>query len=262
VTLFEKDRAMQVAENVPYYPTAPDAYAASRCTVNVQRPEADGFPTFVYFHGGGLEGGDRSEGDDFTRRMLEEGFGVVSAHYRLHPQATHPAYLQDAAAAVAWTLEHIQEYGGNPTQVFVTGHSGGGYLAAMVGVAGQYLQATGHDTRELLGIVPSSGQMLTHFTIREERGLPKAQPTIDEFAPLHYAHTTTTPMLLVVGGDDMPARVEENALMHAVCRANGHANSHLLVVPGRDHTTVHHHWQDADDPVARRVIEFTRGLLD
>lgn len=252
---------MLVAENLPYYQTPPDAYASEHCTVNVQRPTQDNYPVFVYFHGGGLEGGNRSEGDDFTARMLAEGFGVVSVHYRLSPQAVCPAYLEDAAAAIAWTLEHIQDYGGDPKKVFITGHSAGGYLTAIMGVADQFLKATGHDASELLGIIPSSGQMLTHFTIRKDHDIPMNQAVIDAYAPLHYAHCTKMPMLLIVGGDDMAARVEENALMYAICKANGHDHAHLLVVPGRDHCTIHHAWQDLSDPVAEATLAFARRLI-
>lgn len=244
----------------PYYAKPPNAYAGAHCTVTVERPAGDGYPVFVYFHGGGLETGSREEGDDFAARMLAEGFGIVRAHYRLHPQARCPEYLEDAAHAVAWTLENIHRFGGDPTKVFVTGHSAGGYLAAMVGLAEQFLVQTGHRPRELLGCVPSSGQMLTHFTIRKEGGIPVAQPVIDAYAPLHYAHDAPMPLLLVVGAGDMAARVEENALLHAVRLANGH-DSQLLVVPGRDHHTIHHGWRDADDPVALATLAFARRRL-
>lgn len=256
-----KELMMLVAENLPYYQTPPDDYAASHCTVNVKRPTEDNYPVFVYFHGGGLEGGSREEGYDFTSRMVAEGFGVVSVHYRLHPKTQCPAYLQDAAASIAWTLEHIQDYGGDPKKVFITGHSAGGYLTAMMGLDDRYLAETGHHTSELLGCIPSSGQMLTHFTIRRENGIPMEQPVIDAYAPLHYAHSAKMPMLLIVGGDDMPGRVEENALMYAIRKDTGHADTQLLVIPGRDHCTIHHHWKEADDPVAVGTLAFVRQLI-
>ncbi len=252
---------MLVADDLPYYVTPPNDYVASRCTVTVERPAQEGYPVFVYFHGGGLETGDRQERLDFAHRMRAEGIGVVSAHYRLSPRARCPDYLQDAAAAVAWTLENIHRYGGNPQQVFVTGHSAGGYLAAMVCLAETFLaEAGGHDPREILGCVASSGQMLTHFTIRKERGIPITQPVLDAFAPLYYAHPSPMPMLLIAGEHDMPGRVEENALMAAIRRSAGYPTE-LLVVSGRDHTTVHHGWRKADDPVAKATLAFVRRQL-
>lgn len=251
---------MPVAENLPYYQTPPDDYAAEKCTVFVHRPEADNYPVFVYFHGGGLEGGGRGEGDPFVERMTAEGFGVVTAEYRVSPQVKNPTYNDDAAAAIAWTIEHIAEYGGDPSKVFVTGHSAGGYLAAITCLDDRHLAKFGHHITEITGSIPTSGQMLTHFTIRKDKGIDLAQPTIDEDAPLFYAHNVTMPMLCVAGGDDMAARVEENALMVAVRKANGH-DAQLHVEPGRDHGTIKDHYAKADDPVAAAILRFVRRLL-
>ncbi|HAI10543.1 MAG TPA: hypothetical protein DCM28_02485 [Phycisphaerales bacterium] len=251
---------MLVAENLPYYQTPSDDYAAEKCTVFVHRPEADNYPVFVYFHGGGLEGGGRGEGDPFIERMLAEGFGVVTAEYRLSPKAKYPQYNDDAAAAVAWTLEHIAEYGGDPTKLFVTGHSAGGYLAAIVCLDDHRLAKFGHHIDEITASLPVSGQMLTHFTIRKDKGLPFEQATIDEAAPLFYAHDVKMPMFLLVGGDDMAARVEENALMAAIRKANGH-DVELLVVPGRDHGTIKEHYASKDDPAAAGILAFVRRYL-
>ncbi len=248
---------------INYYPTPPDAYAAERCTVTIDRPANDHYPLFVYFHGGGLETGGRDEGDDFSARMTAEGIGVVRAQYRLHPQVNCPAYIEDAAAAIAWTLDNIHLHGGDSKNVFVTGHSAGGYLAALVCLAPQFLQKHNHHPRDIRGCVPSSGQMLTHFTIRKEHGQPITRPVIDEFAPLYYAHDVEAkmPLLLIVGAGDMPARVEENALLHATRLANGHTDSQLLVIPDRDHHTVHHGWREKDDPAAVETLKFVKRFV-
>lgn len=251
---------MLVAENLPYYQTPPDDYAAQKCTVFVHRPDVDHYPVFVYFHGGGLEGGGRGEGDPFVTRMLAEGFGVVTAEYRVSPQAQYPAYNDDAAAAIAWTIEHIAEYGGDPSKLFVTGHSAGGYLAAITCLDDRHLAKFGHHINEITGSIPTSGQMLTHFTIRKDKGIPITRPTIDDAGPLFYAHDVKMPMFLLVGGDDMPARVEENALMAAVRKLNGH-DVEILIVPGRDHGTIKNHYADTNDPAAAGILAFVRRLL-
>ncbi|MAX24086.1 MAG: lipase [Phycisphaeraceae bacterium] len=251
---------MLVAQDICYYQTPPDDYAAQKCTVYVHRPENDNYPVFVYFHGGGLEGGGRGEGDPFVERMIAEGFGVVTAEYRVSPQAKYPAYNEDAAAAVAWTIENIAEYGGDPTRLFVTGHSAGGYLTAITCLDDRHLSKFGHHITEITGSIPTSGQMLTHFTIRKDKGIPIERPTIDEDAPLFYAHDVKMPMFLLVGGDDMAARVEENALMAAVCKKH-EFDIEILVVPGRDHGTIKDRYADPDDPAAAGILAFVRRLL-
>lgn len=106
-----------------------DAYRKERCKLDVYYPvDKKDFPTIVWFHGGGLEGG----GKHIPQELMNRGFAVVAVNYRLSPKAQNPAYIEDAAAAVAWTFSHIEEFGGSKDKIFVSGHSAGGYLSLML----------------------------------------------------------------------------------------------------------------------------------
>ena len=72
-------------------------------SLDVYLPDAEGFRTIVYFHGGGLEGGDKAKANmaEVAQRMCDLGYGVVSANYRMYPNARYPDFLVDAADAVA-----------------------------------------------------------------------------------------------------------------------------------------------------------------
>jgi acetyl esterase/lipase len=104
-------------------------YMHRRCRLDVYYPlGAPEFPTVVWFHGGGLRQGHRA----VPRGLRRQGLAVVPVDYRLHPQVNAPAYIEDAAAAVAWTFRNIARFGGSPGRIFVSGHSAGGYLTSMV----------------------------------------------------------------------------------------------------------------------------------
>ena len=110
---------------------ARDAYINERCVLDVYYPEnRSGFPTVVWFHGGGITGGQKF----IPSELKEKGLAVVAVNYRLSPKVNAPTYIDDAAAAIAWTLKHIGDYGGDPSKVIISGHSAGGYLVAMVGL--------------------------------------------------------------------------------------------------------------------------------
>lgn len=64
--------------------------------------------------------------------------------------------LEDAAAAVAWTVKNITSHGGDPTRVFIGGHSAGAYLAAQLSLDPSYLRAHGLDLSDIRGTVPIS----------------------------------------------------------------------------------------------------------
>jgi acetyl esterase/lipase len=171
----------KTVKDISYIPAGEtDGYRKERCKLDVYYPVGKkGFPTIVWFHGGGLEGG----GKHVPEMFMNQGFAVVAVNYRLSPKAQNPAYTEDAAAAVAWAYKHIEEYGGSPRRVFVTGHSAGGYLTLMVGLDKSYLQEYGVDADSIAAYLPISGQTVTHFTIRKERSLPEGIPVIDQYAP-------------------------------------------------------------------------------
>ena len=157
----------KVVANLAYKsgPTVTE-YEQQRCKLDLVLPVGrTNFATLVWFHGGGLTGGSKSEG--FAKQLARAfGVAVASANYRLSPQATYPAYIDDAAAAVAWVCKNIAAHGGDTQRVFVGGHSAGAYLTSMVGLDARHLAKHGLGAGALAGLIAVSGQTMTHFTVR------------------------------------------------------------------------------------------------
>ena len=235
------------------------ASVAKYCLLDLHRSvNSAGFPTVVWLHGGGLTGGGREIPELLKRR----GFAVVSAGYRLSPQSKSPAYIEDAAAAIAWTVKNIGRYGGDPNRIIVTGHSAGGYLALMCALDKRYLQAHGVDADSIAGWAPLSPQTITHFTIRRERGIEPLQPVVDELAPLFHVRRDTPPILLVTGDreKELYGRYEETAYFWRMLKLHGHERVDLIELKDLDHG------QMVDpgigltmDFVRRRVAELDAG---
>lgn len=93
----------KTVKDISYIPAGEtDGYRKERCKLDVYYPVGKkGFPTIVWFHGGGLEGG----GKHVPEMFMNQGFAVVAVNYRLSPKAQNPAYTEDAAAAVAWAYK-------------------------------------------------------------------------------------------------------------------------------------------------------------
>ena len=233
--------------DIPYYPeemmATADAYKRERCRLDVRIPEgATNWPVVVWYHGGGLVHGKRGGYCQICRKP-ENGIGGVSVGYRFVDRVAPADTIGDAAAALAWTLKHIAEYGGDPKKVFVSGSSGGGYLTAMVGMDPKWLAPYGFKPTDLAGLMPETGQMTKHFNVRKFTGDTDSQflSKIDAWAPLAHASADLPPICLMVGEPEIDwlCRAEENRLLYASLKALGHRDVEYHAFPGRRHGTMH-----------------------
>ena len=237
ITALAQEIVYETEDNIPYYSETvrnTDEYVAERCKLDIYFPKnKDNFPTVVWFHGGGLTGGNKHIDD----AIKNQGIGVVSVNYRLYPKIKAPKYIEDAAAAVAWVFKNIESYGGDPSLIFVSGHSAGGYLASMVGLDKKWLKAHDIDANNIAGLIPFSGHTITHMTVREERGIPGTQPVVDELAPLYHVRADAPPLLLITGDREleMLGRYEENAYMMRMMKVAGHKQTVLYEMDGYGH---------------------------
>lgn len=209
-------------------------YMRERCRLDLYFPvNQPGFATVVWFHGGGLKNGNRF----VPEQLRKQGIAVVAVNYRLHPRVKSPAYIEDAAAAVAWTFQHIEDYGGSKQKIFVSGHSAGGYLTSMVGLDQRWLRPHGVDANAIAGLIPFSGHTITHFTIRDERGIDGKQPIVDDMAPLFHVRKDASPLLLITGDRDLEllGRYEENAYLWRMMQVVDHPDTVLHELDGYNH---------------------------
>jgi acetyl esterase/lipase len=237
-------------------------YERARCKLDLYLPTngAKNFPTVVSFYGGGLEGGDKS-GRGTVRiatALASNGVACAAVNYRLHPKATYPAYLDDAAASVAWALAHVAEHGGDPGRVFVSGHSAGAFLTAAIGYDPKFLKPYHVSTDRIAGLIPVSPQVFTHFTIRKERGVPNPQttPVIDDDAPAYHARPDAPPTLILLGDHDWPTRLEECQYFIKLLTVLKHPDAHLRVIPDRTHGSIADKIPNAGDPAMKAILSF------
>ena len=216
------------------YATSADAYAQERCKLDVYYPvDAKDAPVVVWFHGGGIEGGNKH----IDPELQNCGLVVIAANYRLLPKATIDQCLDDTAAAIAWAFKHCAEYGGDPKKIFVAGHSAGGYLLDMVGLDKKWLAKYDVDADQIAALVPFSGQCITHYNVRREQGISPLQPTIDEYAPLTFIRPDCPPVVIVSGDRELEllGRYEEQAYFWRMLKLVGHKDVTLYELQGYDH---------------------------
>jgi len=118
----------EVQRDVAYGPDA-------KQRLDLSVPDAKGFPTVVFVHGGSLTSGDKEDEDygAVCRRFPAAGIACASVNYRLAPAHAWPAQAEDVAAALAWVRANIGARGGDPARLYLVGHSSGAMLVALAG---------------------------------------------------------------------------------------------------------------------------------
>lgn len=220
--------------NIPYYTEPQSGYIKERCVLDLYYPEnKSGFLTVIWFHGGGLTSGEKS----IPEALKEQGIAVVAVNYRLYPKVKSPAYIEDAAAAIAWVFRNISQNGGSVRKIVVSGHSAGGYLTLMTGLDKRWLSKYNINADSIACLVPFSGHTITHKAIRDERGIPDKQPVVDDLAPLFHVRADAPPLHLITGDREleMLGRYEENAYLWRMMKVAGHKKTFLYELDGFDH---------------------------
>lgn len=167
---------------------------------------AQPYPVLVAIHGGGFIFGDKEDGQIVpVLSGLTRGYAVVGLDYRLSPQATFPAAINDVKAAVRWLRAHAAEYGLDGSRVALWGDSAGGNLAALAGTAG--------DSAALRGPDPADADQ------------PEAvQAVVDWFGPISFLRTDRD---FRVAGFDRPSALVGRSYLSV------HLGAPLGEVPGK-----------------------------
>lgn len=133
----------------------PDA----RQKLDVYRPRTPvaNAPMVVFFYGGSWSSGERGDYRFVGEALASRGIITVIADYRLSPAFRYPVFVLDSALATRWAFEHAQQYGVNPSRIFVMGHSAGAYNAAMLALDKRWLGAFGLSPSRLAGWIGLAG---------------------------------------------------------------------------------------------------------
>lgn len=200
--------------------------AGDRNKLNIWVPagtkRTDRLPVLVFLYGGGWYSGARDDYGFAGRAFAKRGFVVVIPDYRIVPDGHWPDFLNDSAAAVAWTDAHIGNYGGDPDRIALAGHSAGAYNAVMLALDPQWVRAAGSDTSVIRGVAALAGPY--DFAPFEKGGradvaMGDIRP-IERTQPIRFVRADAPPLWLGHGTADTVVRVRNSqrlaAAMHKV----------------------------------------------
>ncbi|MEM7058932.1 MAG: alpha/beta hydrolase [Pseudomonadota bacterium] len=99
----------------------------------------------IFIYGGGWRTGEKAFYQFVGVTLAKEGFIAVIPDYRKYPDVRHPDFVDDAAKAVAWVHANIEDFGGNPDRIYLSGHSAGAHIAGLLSADERYLRDVGAD---------------------------------------------------------------------------------------------------------------------
>jgi arylformamidase len=242
-------------------------------------PPAKNAPVVFWIHGGGWEGGDKSDVAQKPRFFVEKGFVFVSINYRLLPKVEMIDIFHDVAKSFRWVHDHIAEYGGDPKRILVGGHSAGAQLAALICTDDRYLKAEGITFADLIGCVPVDGDTYdvpaiieTAETRRRVHGQPQLRfghrekfgNTAEkhrEYSAVNYvAKDKNIPHFLILHVADHPDTSAQAFRLGAVLK-NAGVKATVFGAKETNHERLNNNLGMEGDPATKMLIQFVDSCL-
>ncbi|MGQ0508098.1 MAG: alpha/beta hydrolase [Myxococcaceae bacterium] len=223
-------------------------------------------PILAFVHGGEFFEGDKSQHQPKGKAFAAAGVIFAAVNHRLSPAVRHPAHVQDIVLALKYLREHAAEWSGDPSRLFLSGHSAGAHLAALVGTDEQFLHSRGMGPEQLAGVMLLDGagydvpRRLRRTIPEVRRGYELAFGT----DPQAWAEVSPPrrvlrgeplpPFLLLYAGTARSPRVQAISFAH-VLRAAG-TRGRLVHVPDRNHVTIEQRLGQPRDKAFAEMLRF------
>ncbi len=218
--------------------TASASYAdGPRHGVDIYAPaEVRGAPVVVFIYGGGWAAGDRGMYRFLGATLAAAGLVCMVPDYRVWPDVRSPTFVRDGAQAVAWARANAARHGGDPSRLFVMGHSAGAQIAALLALNPAWLGAVGMQPgRDLRGVIGLSGPYdflpLQSARLREIFGPEDERPASQ---PINFVTSGAPPMLLATGDNDTTVLPRNSQRLADKLRQAGN-HVELVSYPGVGH---------------------------
>ena len=201
-------------------------------------PDGGPHPVVVFIYGGSWSSGDKGDYSFAGAALASRGFVTVIPDYRLVPEVRFPSFVDDCAAAMRWTQDHISEFGGDPLRIVLVGHSAGAYNAIMLGLDAHYLRDAGVDASRVRGVVGLAGPYdFLPFDVDATRDAFGQAHDLALTQPVHFARADAPPLLLLWGEADTTVGPRNLHGLEAAMRAAG-GDVEARTYPGVNHVDI------------------------
>ena len=223
-----------------------------------QAPDPNG-SVFAFIHGGGWTNGYKEWNNFMAPAYTSHGVTFVSIGYRLAPRLIFPAGLDDCAMGVSWIYKNISDYGGDPSRIFLGGHSAGGHYSSLLAVKRDWQEKLGLPSDVIRGCIPVSGV----YRFGENSGLSQSPRFLGAVnsgndvaaSSILFVNGVACPFLMAHGENDFPHLIVQAEEMETALRASG-TNIERVSLAGCDHLEAHYATGELSGDWVNKVLNF------
>ncbi len=226
ISCTEQTSSIKIAKNIFYnqHGQQLDLYIPAKLTKKT---------AIMFIHGGSFKAGNKEEMATFANYYAQKGYVTSSINYRLIPEHTYPAHVNDVSAALSWMKKHAHQFTYDANKIVVVGYSAGGTLALNLG-----LDAT-KNVAATVGVAPVTDmEALMHNAPLE---VVKADLTIylgdkapSKAAPISQVNQRSAPTLLFHGDQDEVVPISQSIALKDKLTAH-HVPVRLRIFSGAGH---------------------------
>ncbi len=188
-------------------------------TLNVfarKKAKANPQPVLIFVHGGNWNSGHKETYNYIGRNFARRDMVVVLPDYTKSPAASNREMTRQIATSINWVKQNIDTYGGDPSRIYLTGHSAGGHLVALAAMNPSY----GVNEEDIAGIILNDAAGLDMETF-----LKNNPPTADqdylatwtdnpkewaEASPINFIDSATPTIKIYAGEKSYPSIINSN----------------------------------------------------
>ncbi|QNU67864.1 alpha/beta hydrolase [Ruminiclostridium herbifermentans] len=226
-------------------------------------------PVVLFIHGGGWNAEDKNSCIySGALSWVKKDYVVVAINYRLSPNVIHPLQVEDCAKGLKWLIDNIKDFGGNPDEICVIGHSAGAHLAALLVSGEKWHKKFEIDINKVKCWIPVSGvydlslpENYLHPIIKASIDTMLGDADINDCSPIKHITGKEPPCLILHGGDDWLVPSTNSLKLYEMLIEKGTDKVKYIKVPGYWHFNMMLGYDIEGHKVAEIINDYLEEML-
>ncbi|HEX8545785.1 MAG TPA: alpha/beta hydrolase [Cytophagaceae bacterium] len=220
-------------------------------------------PVLIFIHGGNWNSGNKSLYSFLGKRFAKKGVVTVVIGYPYSPEANVNDMANSCASAVNWVSDNITRYSGSPDRIYVSGHSAGGHLAALISLRNEYFDSL-KMSNPIKGAILIDAAGLDMFGYLKKENLPKSHHYLKVFGdepavwksatPLYYLKGIMPRFLIYQGEKTYPSIKDSNQKF--VKELGKYVEPQFKILKGKKHVPMITQFFNSKNPLYNEIINF------